>query len=445
MEVTTRYDTLGQPCEMTTHDTVAGTSLVNRIEYDDQGQEVLRTQNAGNHPVRTLTQQWQPDGLMQSRHLQEAGNPLLLEEFKYDARGRLSGVTYSGSNRPVHASGKAIINQTFIFDELDNMTLTTTRFDDVSNEAGFSTETAIFRYGKEGDPDSRDRCQLLGITYRPPRDTPHPTFNYDANGNQSADEHGNLLYYDSESRLVRTDKPTGEPINTYAYDSHDHLATTRNGSDSEILRFYQGQQLSSTVQDDRRTQFLHIDEQPIGQQTIGEPAETLLLLTDANQSVIGEFQQDTLRTAVYSAYGERHSDDALLSVAGFNGEVCEKDTGWYLLGNGYRAYNPGMMRFHSPDSLSPFGAGGVNPYTYCLGNPIAWRDPTGHDASSQSGRLRRPDENAIPAEMRGDLGLWTWVSLAAGVVFTLLSYYATVTTFGIATPVTGPIAFLGRR
>ncbi|MDU8628085.1 RHS repeat-associated core domain-containing protein [Pseudomonas syringae group sp. 243L2] len=443
VEVTTRYDTLGQPCEMTTHDTVAGTSLVNRIEYDDQGQEVLRTQNAGNHPVRTLTQQWQPDGLMQSRHLQEAGNPLLLEEFQYDARGRLSGVAYSGSNRPVHASGKAIINQRFIFDELDNMTLTTTRFDDVSNEACFSTETAIFRYGKEGDPDSRDRCQLLGITYLPPRDTPPPTFSYDANGNQSADEHGNLLYYDSESRLVRTDKPTGEPINTYAYDSNDHLATTRNGSDSEILRFYQGQQLSSTVQDDRRTQFLHIDEQPIGQQTIGEPAETLLLLTDANQSVIGEFQQDTLRTAVYSAYGERHSDDALLSVAGFNGEVCEKDTGWYLLGNGYRAYNPGMMRFHSPDSLSPFGAGGVNPYTYCLGNPIAWRDPTGHDASSQSGRLRRPDEDAIPAEMRGDLGLWTWVSLAAGVVFTLLSYYATVTTFGIATPVTAPIAFLG--
>ncbi|RMR11825.1 YD repeat-containing protein [Pseudomonas amygdali pv. ulmi] len=443
VEVTTRYDTLGQPCEMTTHDTVAGTSLVNRIEYDDQGQEVLRTQNAGNHPVRTLTQQWQPDGLMQSRHLQEAGNPLLLEEFKYDARGRLSGVTYSGSNRPVHASGKAIINQTFIFDELDNMTLTTTRFDDVSNEAGFSTETAIFRYGKEGDPDSRDRCQLLGITYRPPRDTPHPTFNYDANGNQSADEHGNLLYYDSESRLVRTDKPTGEPINTYAYDSHDHLATTRNGSDSEILRFYQGQQLSSTVQDDRRTQFLHIDEQPIGQQTIGVPAETLLLLTDANQSVIGEFQQDTLRTAVYSAYGERHSDDALLSVAGFNGEVCEKDTGWYLLGNGYRAYNPGMMRFHSPDSLSPFGAGGVNPYTYCLGNPIAWRDPTGHDASSQSGRLRRPDEDAIPAEMPGGIGMMTWVMLAVGVAFTAAGAYATYASFGLAAPASVPVTVLG--
>ncbi|WP_227443975.1 RHS repeat-associated core domain-containing protein [Pseudomonas cannabina] len=437
VEVTIRYDPLGQPCEMTTHDTVAGTRLINRMEYDDQGQEVLRTQIAGNHPVRTLEQQWQPDGLMRSRHLREAGNTLLLEEFRYDTRGRLTGVTYSGSNLPVHASDRAILSQTFTFDELDNMTLSYTKFADVS------TETAIFRYGKAGDPDSRDRCQLLGITYRPARATPDPTFSYDANGNQSADEHGNQLYYDSQSRLLRVEKPTGETINAYAYDSHDHLATTRNGSDSEILRFYQGQQLSSTVQDNRRTQFLHIDEQPVGQQTIGEPAETLLLLTDANQSVLAEFQQNTLRAAVYSAYGERHSDEALLSVAGFNGEVCEKDTGWYLLGNGYRAYNPGMMRFHSPDSLSPFGAGGVNPYTYCLGNPIAWRDPTGHDASSQSGRLRRPDEDAIPAEMQGGIGMMTWVMLAVGVVFTAAGAYATYASFGLAAPASVPVTVLG--
>ncbi|QGG75655.1 RHS repeat-associated core domain-containing protein [Pseudomonas syringae] len=439
VEVTILYDTLGQPSEMTTCDQAAGTRLVNRMKYDDQGQEILRTQIAGNHPVRTLEQQWQTDGLMQSRHLQEAGNTLLLETFKYDARGRLTGVIYSGSTLPVHASGRAILKQTFIFDSLDNMIQTTTEFADAS------TEMAFFHYGKEDDPDplSRDRCQLLGITYRPPRGTPDPTFRYDANGNQLDDEHGNRLYYDSQSRLLRVEKPAGEPISTYAYDGHDHLATTRNGSDSEILRFYQDQQLSSTVQDDRRTQFLYIDEQPVGQQTIGEPAETLLLLTDANQSVLAEFQQDKLRTAVYSAYGERHSDDALLSVAGFNGEICEKDTGWYLLGNGYRAYNPGMMRFHSPDSLSPFGAGGVNPYTYCLGNPIAWRDPTGHDASSQSGRLRRPDEDAIPAEMPGGIGIQTWIMLAVGVVFTALGAYATVTSFGLAAPGSVPVTVLG--
>ncbi|RMM19121.1 YD repeat-containing protein [Pseudomonas syringae pv. pisi] len=102
-----------------------------------------------------------------------------------------------------------------------------------------------------------------------------------------------------------------------------------------------------------------------------------------------------------------------------------------------------MMRFHSPDSLSPFGAGGLNPYTYCLGNPIAWRDPTGHDASSQSGRLRRPDEDAIPAEMPGGMGIESWAMVAVGVVFTVLGAYATVATLGLATPVSGPVTVLG--
>jgi RHS repeat-associated protein len=70
--------------------------------------------------------------------------------------------------------------------------------------------------------------------------------------------------------------------------------------------------------------------------------------------------------------------NGLMRVLGFNGEHPEPGTGHYLLGKGYRAFNPVLMRFHSPDSLSPFGAGGLNPYAYCLGDPINRRDPTGH-------------------------------------------------------------------
>ncbi|MBL3872390.1 RHS repeat-associated core domain-containing protein [Pseudomonas syringae] len=434
---TIAHDTLGQLDQVTTCDRASNTTVIIKMEYDDQGQETLRTHTAANQPLRTLTQEWEVDGLLKTRHLQQAGSSLLHETFSYDPRGRLTRVVYLGSTLPRDELAREMTRQVFSFDELDNLTLCQTQF------ANNTSERATFNYGSQDNPINKDRCQLLGVTYAPPRAEPGPTFSYDANGNQLNDEHGNSLHYDSQSRLQRVEKPDRMPISQYRYDGHDHLLATQDGADSEVLRFYQGQQLSSTVQDDQRTHYLHLEEQPLGQQVVGAPEKTLLLLTDANQSVLGECQQNQLRTAVYSAYGERYSDDALRSTAGFNGEVRETANGWYLLGNGYRAYNPNLMRFHSPDFLSPFAEGGVNPYTYCLGNPIALRDPTGHDASSQSGRLRRPDEDALPMQQSGGSNIMAWVGVAVGVAFTVAGVSATIASFGAATPLTAPLTVLG--
>ncbi|MCX4409771.1 MULTISPECIES: RHS repeat-associated core domain-containing protein [unclassified Streptomyces] len=68
----------------------------------------------------------------------------------------------------------------------------------------------------------------------------------------------------------------------------------------------------------------------------------------------------------------------LVSLLGFGGEWPDPVTGHYLLGNGYRSFNPVLMRFNSPDSSSPFGEGGFNSYAYCLGDPVNRVDPTGH-------------------------------------------------------------------
>ncbi|MEX2963463.1 RHS repeat-associated core domain-containing protein [Microbulbifer sp. TYP-18] len=65
---------------------------------------------------------------------------------------------------------------------------------------------------------------------------------------------------------------------------------------------------------------------------------------------------------------------------GYNGHRQDPVSGLYHLGNGYRVYNPGLMRFHAADSMSPFGRGGVNSYAYALGDPINLRDPSGHFA-----------------------------------------------------------------
>lgn len=123
--------------------------------------------------------------------------------------------------------------------------------------------------------------------------------------------------------------------------------------------------------------YLHDEDRPLSQQQQGSPADTLLLLSNASRSIIAESQQQTLRTTTYDAYGQR-SNAAMQCLLAFNGELRDRDTGWYLLGNGYRAYNPWLMCFHSPDSASPFGAGGINPWMYCAGDPINFRDPTGH-------------------------------------------------------------------
>ncbi|WP_238543153.1 RHS repeat-associated core domain-containing protein, partial [Pseudomonas sp. GM78] len=65
-------------------------------------------------------------------------------------------------------------------------------------------------------------------------------------------------------------------------------------------------------------------------------------------------------------------------LLGFNGELPDPLTGCYHLGNGYRQFNPVLMRFNRPDSWSPFGEGGLNAYGYCGGDPRNRRDPSGH-------------------------------------------------------------------
>ncbi len=440
LQVSIEYDGLSRARHVLTHDLSAGTTLATRFKYDHQGRETLRAQALDQQPERILEQVWQADGLLESRHLHQESESLLLEHFTYDSRGRLTVHECSGSllprepHSPTNTEPREIVRQLFNFDALDNIRLVTTTFADET------VERAIFGYASD------DPCQLVTVTYMPPRttDSPTTTFSYDKNGNQLNDEQGQTLRYDSQNRLLNVLDTDGQSLSEYRYDSHDHLVALRHRHESETLRFYQDQQLSSSVQDDRRTHYLYLGEQSLGQQCEGNQDETLLLFTDSNNSVLGECQQDVARTTVYSAYGNRYSDEQLRTTLGFNGEVRDAASGWYLLGKGYRAYNPALMRFHSPDSLSPFEAGGVNPYTYCLGNPIALRDPTGHDASVQSGRLRRPDEGQLyPPSAGGGGGFLNWIGVAVGAFFTVTGVVSLAMTFGLSAPVSIPMIGVG--
>jgi RHS repeat-associated protein len=95
-----------------------------------------------------------------------------------------------------------------------------------------------------------------------------------------------------------------------------------------------------------------------------------LLATDQQRSVLHALKGNHPRRSIaYSPYGHRPAENGLLSLLGFNGERPDLVTGHYLLGNGYRAFNPVLMRFNSPDSLSPFGKGGSQLICILLSGP----------------------------------------------------------------------------
>ncbi len=100
-----------------------------------------------------------------------------------------------------------------------------------------------------------------------------------------------------------------------------------------------------------------------------------MLMPRKNTNGLNECQRQLWRALSYTPYGYRSGCSKLLA---FNGERADPITGHYLLGNGYRGFNPVLMRFNSPDSMSPFETGGLNSYGYCIGDPINFRDPDGH-------------------------------------------------------------------
>lgn len=154
----------------------------------------------------------------------------------------------------------------------------------------------------------------------------------------------------------------------YHYDPLDRLASRTPRAQAIAQRFYKSGQLATELQGAKHRSFVRSGAQMLAQTS---QSDTVLLGADQQNSVL---QADDTAIA-YAPYGHREDEP---EIPGFNGEQPDPITGHYLLGHGYRAYNPLLMRFNSPDNLSPFAGGGLNAYSYCLGDPINRVDPSGH-------------------------------------------------------------------
>jgi RHS repeat-associated protein len=170
----------------------------------------------------------------------------------------------------------------------------------------------------------------------------------------------------------------------YRYDPLDRLVDCAPSAEAGIQRFYCKSRLATEIQGAvQRSVFQH-DNQLLAQLRREDvKVDTTLLATDQQRSVLNVLDTNRLHPLAYTPYGYRPAENGLLSLLGFNGERPDPVTGHYVLGNGYRVFNPVLMRFNSPDSSSPIGKGGMNAYTYCVGDPVNRKDPTGHSPVSR--------------------------------------------------------------
>lgn len=142
--------------------------------------------------------------------------------------------------------------------------------------------------------------------------------------------------------------------------------------------FYQNKQIATVIAGQQKRSIHRGNQVALAESQWGNDKTCDFLVTDLNGSVLTATGSDSNETHNYSAYGNSSTVPSTKSMLGYNGERAEKMP-IYILGAGYRAFSTGLMRFLSPDNLSPFGKGGINPYAYCAGDPINYTDPTGHN------------------------------------------------------------------
>ncbi|MEN8639188.1 RHS repeat-associated core domain-containing protein [Pseudomonas sichuanensis] len=356
------YDGFSRPSTITTEDLASARTLSQHLSYDGMGRESSRTFTLSEgEQTRTFAQALTYSNLDQlvTRTWTEDGQTTE-EHFAYDLRGRLVHYTAEAGAAPQDPFGNAIVEQRLRFNALDGLREVLSTFADGSQD------TATFRYA-ENDP-----TQVVAIVHTHPSWPALIELTYDACGRVIHDSLGRSMAWNSQDRLTRVSY-RGSTCH-YRYNPSGQLCD-RVVDDVLTRSFHSGAQLTHEQQDDQRIELVG-DGTLFALNRVSDGVRQSILLGCDGQGSVRLEAGDTLRVCRYSAHGAqpRHAEH---TAFGYCGERREPLTDW-IIPAGYRPYDPLLMCFLVPDSESPFGRGGINPYAYCGGDPINRTDPDGH-------------------------------------------------------------------
>jgi len=296
--------------------------------------------------------------------LQSTGAPLNQAGYAYNAVGNRTSLTDKRGT------------QSFGYDPLDRLT---------SASHPLLATPQSFAYDPVGNRTTNN--SLYNVGNQLTEDTQF-TYTYDLNGNLTkktfkvSGNHTDYIY-DAENRLVKVEEfaasaSTPGAVSSYRYDGLGRRIekigngiTRRYVYDGEdILLEYDG---ANTLQA-RYTHGPGIDE-PIAMSRGGatyfyhqDGLGTVTELTDGTGAVAQSYAYDAYGTIIQQT-------GTVENPYTYTGREFDAESGLYY----YRArhYDPRTGRFLQKD---PIGlAGGINPYTYVLNNPLKFIDPTGLD------------------------------------------------------------------
>lgn len=398
------------------------------IRYDAFGRENYRKMQDTLHTVNTrvIKQKWDKMNRLTDKEIFAIENDIevhiLTEKYKYNNDGAI--VDYHCYKKdsmglqhiPTDIFGNPIYHESFEYDDFGNVVKNVRSFlpPEEGGTAPQHINTAIFSY------DKNEPTRLIEKTNTHKSYPSSVKLQYDLNGNVTAVGNDQIVY-DDMGRLNSINDQK------YYYDALDRLVKAGNST-----RFYSFDKLWGEKGKDKNRASIFVGH--FGAEMNND--NTILTAFDGKNSCIYTAQDDKGEWLSYSVYGESSASNTLKSFFGFNGEHRDCTLDAYAPGSGYRFYSPSLMRFINPDSPfnSPIGAGGINPYAYCLGDPVNNADPTGQISWQGWVSMAAGGIGLMMTLLTGGLG----IAAASGILATSIAVGATA-----ASIISGVTAIVG--
>ncbi|WP_353100978.1 RHS repeat-associated core domain-containing protein [Myroides odoratus] len=407
------YDALGRLDKKIVEDNHSYTKIETEFEYNEFNQALVEIIKDSKGTQLRLERSWLSNGLLNRQVTKLNGNSIKEEDYAYDVRNRLVEYSISGSEFPKDGYGQAFRKQIYEYDALNNLLTVETTLEN------YQVDVAEYNYENHADP-----TQLTSVTHSHGSYPATIELEYDTCGRMTVDEAGRNLSYDAFGRLVELEGPQDS---TYQYNANNQLVNQTVAGDQNCQLYYRAGELVNQVlvEEDKKVRWIKSGATCLA---VNDDQDVTLTASGQNESLLWSVKNSDSQGELhqYGAYGQGEAEEDLPA---FNGERKDPISGHYHLGNGYRSYSPVLMRFTCPDSMSPFGAGGINAYAYCAGDPINLIDPSGHSAMGTAGLF----SGGLVTQGLGRLGAGGGIALGIiGIVSAVATFGASVAGMGVA-------------